>query len=241
MPVFDLPEADLYYQARGAGPPALFVHGFSLDHTTWLRQLDALAPLRRCVAVDLRGHGRSGIGTDPAGAANHHLDDLLAIVEALGGAADLVGHSMGAHLARSLAVAHPNAVRSLVLIGVMRPSDYTFGGSRSPDLLREPKQDLVARFADGMLAPEAPLPARARAHAMIEAVDWNVLFPRTGSALTRQERLPRQPVLLGTGAADRITPPDKVLLYAEDFADARTTLFESSAHLAPVENPDAVS
>src|SRR5579884_906915 len=163
MPVFDLPEADLYYQARGAGPPALFVHGFSLDHTTWLRQLDALAPLRRCVAVDLRGHGRSGIGTDPAGAANHHLDDLLAIVEALGGAADLVGHSMGAHLARSLAVAHPNAVRSLVLIGVMRPSDYTFGGSRSPDLLREPKQDLVARFADGMLAPEAPLPARTRA------------------------------------------------------------------------------
>src|SRR4051794_37491561 len=111
VPVFDLPGAELYYQAGGAGPPALFVHGFSLDHTTWLDQLHALAPLRRCVAVDLRGHGRSDIGIDPGSAAANHLDDLLEIVELLGGAVDIVGHSMGAHLARSLAAEHPEAVR----------------------------------------------------------------------------------------------------------------------------------
>lgn len=241
MPFFDLPGADLFYQARGDGPPALFIHGFALDHTIWLRQLDALAPLRRCVAVDLRGHGRSGIGIDPAGAASHHLDDLLSIVELLGGEADLVGHSMGAHLARSLAVERPHAIRSLVLIGVMRPDDYTFGGSRPPDLLRGPKHDLVARFADGMLCPDSQLLARARAQAMIEAVDWNILFPGPSSSPARQEQLPEQPVLLATGESDRITPPENVLRYAADFADARTTLFESSAHLAPVENSDAVS
>ena len=53
----ELAETCLYHREQGSGPLALFVHGFPLDGTMWLDQLAALADLRRCVAIDLRGFG----------------------------------------------------------------------------------------------------------------------------------------------------------------------------------------
>ena len=39
----------------------LFLHGFSQNSLSWSRQLDSdLAQTHRLVAMDLRGHGRSG-------------------------------------------------------------------------------------------------------------------------------------------------------------------------------------
>ena len=48
---------------RAAGDPAnpvlVFVHGFSLDMTTWHHQWTGLSDRFRCVLFDLRSHGRS--------------------------------------------------------------------------------------------------------------------------------------------------------------------------------------
>src|SRR3972149_3767116 len=49
----------LFYREAGEGPLAVFVHGFPLDHSVWLDQLKGLAHVRRCVALDLRGFGKS--------------------------------------------------------------------------------------------------------------------------------------------------------------------------------------
>ncbi len=43
-----------------AAPVLLFVHGFSLDMTTWHEQWVDLSTDFRCVLMDQRGHGRSG-------------------------------------------------------------------------------------------------------------------------------------------------------------------------------------
>src|SRR5262249_14022162 len=50
--------ADLSYVSFGDGPVALFVHGIGTNSLLW-RNVMALLPNRRCIAVDLPLHGHS--------------------------------------------------------------------------------------------------------------------------------------------------------------------------------------
>jgi len=66
-------------------PPILFIHGFSQCSLIWSRQLSSnLATRRRLVAIDLRGHGRSGKPRDAYGDSKCWADDIHAVIETLG-------------------------------------------------------------------------------------------------------------------------------------------------------------
>jgi pimeloyl-ACP methyl ester carboxylesterase len=241
VPYLHLPEVDLFYQARGQGRPAVFLHGFGLDHSMWLDQLRSLADQRHCLAVDLRGFGRSEPGPRPALAATSHLNDILALISSLGeDQVDLVGHSMGGHVALAVATVAPTAVRSLALIGVMAPPWYPPPRPRSPEHLLRPQAELARRFAFGMLAPGASLMARARAVAMIEGMRWEMLYPEAAFHLSPAPSSLPMPLLLATGAQDQITPASAV---AEFAAQLGATFLEipNAGHLAPVENPKAIA
>lgn len=94
-----VPSADgvpIHYVTAGTGGTALvFVHAWSCDKSYWDRQIDSFAPQYRVVAIDLAGHGESGLDrrdyTVPAFAG-----DVVAVVESLGlRRIVLIGHSMG--------------------------------------------------------------------------------------------------------------------------------------------------
>jgi len=242
MPVLTLDEVDLFYQERGNGTPAIFLHGFALDHTMWLDQLQGLASLRRGIAVDLRGFGRSGIGHEPGRAQSHQATDVVAVLERLAREpADLVGHSMGAHLALQVAAAAPDRVLSLALFGIMPREEYAFP-PRSPDALLGPKEEIARRWADGMLAPGASLTARARTVAMAMNVDWAAVYPDPGAgrAPDAAAHAPGVPVLLATGGEDPVTPPAAVARLAARLGATFDTI-PGAGHLPPVENPAAVT
>jgi pimeloyl-ACP methyl ester carboxylesterase len=84
------------YEVLGHGTPALvFVHGWLCDRTYWRNQLGDFAERHQVVAIDLAGHGESGVGrmayTMPA-----FGDDVVAVVDRVGlEDAVLIGHSMG--------------------------------------------------------------------------------------------------------------------------------------------------
>ena len=71
---------------RAAGEPSnpmlVFVHGFSLDMTTWHHQWTGLSDRFRCVLFDLRSHGRS----EPAASGDLSLSamgrDVAAVIDA---------------------------------------------------------------------------------------------------------------------------------------------------------------
>src|SRR5665811_395559 len=91
-----------FVRERGEGPVALFVHGFPLDSTMWLEQIDRLSDVRRCIAPDLRGFGHSAPSLRPALTMEDHADDLVSLVDALDvEQVDLVGFSMGGYVAVS--------------------------------------------------------------------------------------------------------------------------------------------
>jgi len=86
----------LAFEAHGAGTPTLlFVHGWSCDRSYWRGQLRPLAVRHQVVAVDLAGHGESGVGRRDWTMAAFG-EDVVAVVEQLGlDEVVLIGHSMG--------------------------------------------------------------------------------------------------------------------------------------------------
>jgi pimeloyl-ACP methyl ester carboxylesterase len=75
--------------------PIVFLHGVTLGARLWGYQLRDLADEFRVIAVDLRGHGGSGVGTEGFG-MGPLARDLRTVLETLDlHSATLVGHSMG--------------------------------------------------------------------------------------------------------------------------------------------------
>ncbi|MFV8816749.1 alpha/beta fold hydrolase [Haliea sp. E17] len=103
----------LWGETRGDRPDAVFLHGMGGDRHSWDRLWEELADIP-AVRYDLRGFGRSG--WDPEQPYDH-ARDLLAVLDSRGiDAADLVGVSLGGAVALNFALAHPQRVRSLVLV-----------------------------------------------------------------------------------------------------------------------------
>jgi pimeloyl-ACP methyl ester carboxylesterase len=77
----------------GEGPPLVLVHGAAADHTRWAPVLPALAERFTVLALDRRGRG--GSGDAPEYALAREAEDVVAVVEAAGGPAAVLGHSHG--------------------------------------------------------------------------------------------------------------------------------------------------
>jgi pimeloyl-ACP methyl ester carboxylesterase len=70
------------------------------------------------IAVDLHGHGRTGLGGKPVDLVRQG-DDLAVILAQLGyPQVDVMGYSMGGGIAFRLAAQHPDKVRRLVMVSM---------------------------------------------------------------------------------------------------------------------------
>ena len=106
-----------YYEEEGSGEPLLLLHGGLVTIETWENQRAALAERFHVYLPERRGHGRT---PDVPGPTGYDLmaADTAAFMQALGlELAHLVGWSDGGNVALELALAWPQLVRKLVLIG----------------------------------------------------------------------------------------------------------------------------
>ncbi len=100
-----------------AAPPILLIHGLGDEADTWRYILPALAADRRVIAVDLPGFGRSDKPKRQY-TINFYQSVMLELLDTLTIApAILVGHSLGAVIAQSIALNHPDRVEQLILVG----------------------------------------------------------------------------------------------------------------------------
>jgi non-heme chloroperoxidase len=69
---------------HGRGRPIVFLHGASQSELQWSRQMQShLAEHHRLIALDLRGHGRSGKPRDGYADSKQWADDINAVIVAL--------------------------------------------------------------------------------------------------------------------------------------------------------------
>jgi lipase len=114
------------FEWPGSGRPILFVHATGFHARCW-DQVIAHLPGRRCLAVDMRGHGRSEKpDTDYVWTRFGH--DVAALGRAIGlEQAIAVGHSMGGHSITLAAALDSSLFAGLLLVDpvIMPPAVYT--------------------------------------------------------------------------------------------------------------------
>ncbi|MCI0406140.1 MAG: alpha/beta hydrolase [candidate division Zixibacteria bacterium] len=139
MPHLETAGNRLFYFERGTeGTPLLFIHGAGGAHSNWLALIKQLQP-RRCMALDLPGHGlSSGNGGDTIEAydevVKNFASSLLSDAKAV-----LVGHSMGGLIATCFASQNPNLAAALILVS----SGFS---SPSPPPIQVPPKEEICRM-----------------------------------------------------------------------------------------------
>ncbi len=110
----ELAGGKLSYEIGGRGPPVVLLHEGIADRRMWNREFSLLTKDHRVLRYDLRGFG----GSTPATGEYSPVRDLVALLDHEGIKRPLiVGPSMGGKIALDLALAFPQRVGGLLLIG----------------------------------------------------------------------------------------------------------------------------
>jgi pimeloyl-ACP methyl ester carboxylesterase len=215
----------VHYRDEGSGPPLVLVHGTSSSLHTWDGWVARLSSRRRIVRLDLPGFGLSGTAPDRDYSAVRYARVVGALMSQLGiDRADVAGNSLGGRVALTLALEHPERVRSLVLVDAAGLSGQKppaiFGVARTPVLGRALRwltpRAIVRRnveevYGDGSRVTEA-LVDRYYELTRHEGNREALLDRLTGPAdPPLDDRLAevRVPVLLEWGGHDRWIPPSR--------------------------------
>lgn len=119
------PGGEIAYVEMGEGPPALFVHGVFLNGYLWRESLDALSDVRRCIALDLLGHGATKTAADVDTSLPAQAAMLGEFLDALGiDRVDLVANDSGGGIAQIFAADHPERIRTLTLTNCDTHDNY---------------------------------------------------------------------------------------------------------------------
>lgn len=141
-----------WYDEHGRGDPLVLLHPGGADARAWGPNLDPLAERFHVFTPDRRGHGRT---PDVEGPITYELmaADAIAFLETVvGEPAHLVGCSVGAGVALTVALRRPDLVRRMVLVCGVFHRDGWIPEAIDPAL--GPHEVLRQGYAD--LSPDGP-------------------------------------------------------------------------------------
>lgn len=248
--VSEIPPDTLQYRCDGPEDAPVLVVGPSLGTTwhMWDRQIPELANHWRVVRFDLPGHG--GAPASPAHSVAELGDRLIATLDGLGVQRfGYAGCSIGGAIGADLALRHPHRLASLALVAAAPRFGTADEYRQRGVIVRTNGMDPMARSA-----PERWFtPAYAAAQPAI--VEWAVQMVRTTdpacyiaacealAAFDVRAELGRitVPTLALVGAEDRVTGPGDARTLVAGIPGAGLAVVPGAAHLAPVEQPGAVT
>jgi pimeloyl-ACP methyl ester carboxylesterase len=235
----------LEYAERGSGPAIIFLHGYSDSWYSFDGILRRLPDTVRGLAPTQRGHGGSD-RPDVGYRIEDFAADVVAFMDATGVAsAAVVGHSMGSLVAQEVALARPDRVSHLVLVG----SASTFDNPVARDLERAVQElddpvprGFVSEFQASTVCrpiPEAVLDAVVNESMKMPARVWRdamagILAHRAGARLGALT----MPTLLVWGDRDEIAPRVEQDGLHQAMRGSVLAIYEDSGHAPHWEQPD---
>ncbi|ROQ35274.1 4-carboxymuconolactone decarboxylase /3-oxoadipate enol-lactonase [Streptomyces sp. PanSC19] len=246
----ETPTNTLQYRVDGREDAPVLVLGPSLGTTfhMWDRQIPELSRDWRVVRFDLPGHG--GAPAEPFTSVAELGDRLLATLDALGVQRfGYAGCSLGGAVGLDLALRAPHRVASLALVAASPRFGTADEFRQRGVIVRTNGLEPMARTA-----PEqwfTPLFAGAQP----AIVDWAVQMVRTTdpacyiaacealAVFDVREALGSIgiPALVLVGSEDQVTGPAEARTLVAGISDARLAVVPGASHLAPVEQPAAVT
>jgi non-heme chloroperoxidase len=244
----------LAFRETGEGKPLLFVHGWAMSGPVWKYQVDHFSASRKCVAVDLPGHGGSPLPSRFSLAETGEA--VAAQARSVGPETVLIGWSMGSMAALRAASLLRNELAGVVLVGgtpkFASSSDWPHGLDpsevRGMDLrLRRDYVGTMEAFFRGMF-PEGEVTPEEYRRIARDAVERGSLpepaAARSALAALVEEDLRgilqeiQSPVLLLHGSADTVCLPSASAWMAERLPHARLEILEGLGHAPFLSRPD---
>jgi pimeloyl-ACP methyl ester carboxylesterase len=236
------------------------LHATASSGRQWRPLQRRLAGRYRVLAPDLYG-----VGDSPSWRAERDLtlDDEVDLLEpvfaAAGESFHLVGHSYGGAVAARAALAHPDRVRSLVLVepvlfGLLLAEDPGQPAAREIVSVRDDTTAAVAlgaperaaeRFTDYWMGPGtwASIPSLRRAgvaQAMSElGSEWSALFADT-TPLSAYSSL-KVPTLYLTGSQSPASAREVARLLIQTLPDVTAVEVPGAGHMAPITHPGIIN
>lgn len=235
------------------GLPVVLAHGLFGQS----RNLGALArrlgATRQVVTPDMRNHGDSPKDEDHGYAAM--AGDLAALIEDLGGCADLVGHSMGGKAAMACALTRPGLIRKLVVMDIA-PVVYSHSQNHLIDAMEALDLNSITRRseADAALAQAIETPG-LRAF-LLQSLDFKAKPPQWQLNLSVLRRcmneitgwpddLPREgfegPVMAMVGAESDYVDEAGQQALRDLFPQIRVVTLKNAGHWMHADAPEAVA
>lgn len=245
----EVPGGKLWYEARGEGTPVVFLHDGLISSATWDGQMDAFAKRFRAIRYDRRGYGQS----DPPKGPYSDVDDLHALFESLKlGRAVLVGCSNGSKRAVDYALAHPDRVEALVLIGPVvsgLPYSEHFqrrGLANFRPMFQEKSRDklIEAWVQDPYLIDARNTRAKERLRELLTKNPGPLTAPASRDpdrpAAGRLGEI-HVPVLIVVGASDIPDVHAQAGVLEAGVKGARRVIFPGAGHLLQMEKPEELN
>lgn len=144
-------DIDIWYEVVGSGPDVVLLHPFPAHHGIWGPVAERLAGHYRLILPDLRGHGSSGVGADPATMARHAAD-LVRLCDELGvRKAVFAGESIGGYILFEFWRRHRQRVRALALCNTRAQADTPEGRAARLKVAAEVEKTGPEPFLDSMI------------------------------------------------------------------------------------------
>ena len=155
---FDSNGVRLRYVEQGQGPAVVLMHGYtgSADRHFVANGVFAnLAKDHRALAIDLRGHGKSGKPHDPAAYGEEMARDVLRLLDHLSiPRAHVVGYSLGAMIAARLVTMDPARVISVAYVASLPWREgASYMDKMAADSVQELESDLPFKSLVMAVAP----------------------------------------------------------------------------------------
>ncbi|MEZ5778292.1 MAG: alpha/beta hydrolase [Paracoccaceae bacterium] len=188
MPMEDRAGQPTFWQTYGDGPrPALAIHCSLASSAAWSGAAGRLADRLTLTAFDLPGHGRSA---DWDGQGDFLMLSTAIAASFVDAPVDLIGHSFGAVTALGLAIAMPEAMRSLTLV-----EPVLFAAAKGFPEWDEHRREM-AEFDRAVAEGRAEAAAQAFTRVWGTGVDWHEMSAGSRDDVTRHIHL----IAAGTSA-----------------------------------------
>ena len=240
------------YADEGADnlPVIIFIHGFPFNKEMWDKQVAELKENFRVITYDVRGHGKSYLGTDDF-TIELFVKDLLSLMDALEiEKTVLCGLSMGGYIALRAMENHPQRFEALVLCDTSCMADSHEAKEKRKNAIESIRENGIEKFADNSLknffAPES-FTTKKELVAEIKEIIVNTseksVIKTLLALLKRKETCSilckiQIPVLILVGKEDKITPPEAAQFMHEKIKGSELSIIENAGHLSNLENPD---
>lgn len=243
----------VYTSGKKSNPAIIFVHGFPFNNTMWKHQIKFLQKDFYCVTYDIRGLGNSYVG-DGQYTMEAFVWDLFSIIDSLNLVKPvLCGLSMGGYISLRAVEVNQSRFSGLILLDTKSEADDNQGKLIRAKKINQINTEGIEVFAREFLQTvffednirnnpklfqenleiaksHNPIGVKGALLAMLGRTDTSSFLPEI-----------RIPTLVICGAFDKLTPPNKMRLMADQIRNSEFASVPFAGHLSVLENPQMIN